>query len=173
MASILEFWERHGSDRVAGLAGLDADVKTGELIGTAFAGDVQETTLTGFYAAGGRGDKKLVYRTALMKQLPPYPVFPGEKYVGLGYKYMLADRVAPLLTMNKVLCLVEYREDGSSRNMFRQYVLKPAGIRLSAEGGNEIPALPASAVHGRRFITSPPPCWPAIRVFCGNHRGRC
>jgi glycosyl transferase family 2 protein len=135
VASILEFWERHGSDRVAGLAGLDADVKTGELIGTAFAGDVQETTLTGFYAAGGRGDKKLVYRTALMKQLPPYPVFPGEKYVGLGYKYMLADRVAPLLTMNKVLCLVEYREDGSSRNMFRQYVLNPRGFAFLRKEG--------------------------------------
>ena len=135
VASILEFWERYGSDRVAGLAGLDADVKTGELIGTAFAGDVQETTLTGFYAAGGRGDKKLVYRTALMKQLPPYPVFPGEKYVGLGYKYMLADRVAPLLTMNKVLCLVEYREDGSSRNMFRQYVLNPRGFAFLRKVG--------------------------------------
>lgn len=70
-------------------------------------------TLTGFYAAGGRGDKKLVYRTALMKRLPPYPVFPGEKYVGLGYKYMLADEEAPLLAINRVLCLVEYREDGS------------------------------------------------------------
>lgn len=128
VASILDFWARHGNERVAGLAGLDADAETGELIGTPFEDDGAETTLTGFYAKGGRGDKKLVYRTALMKQLPSYPVFPGEKYVGLGYKYMLADRVAPLLAMNKVLCLVEYREDGSSRNMFRQYVLNPRGF---------------------------------------------
>lgn len=135
VASILEFWKRHGNDRVTGLAGLDADVETGELIGTAFEADARETTLTGFYAAGGRGDKKLVYRTALMKQLPPYPVFPGEKYVGLGYKYMLADRIAPLLTMNKVLCLVEYREDGSSRNMFRQYVLNPRGFAFLRKEG--------------------------------------
>lgn len=70
-----------------------------------------------------------------MKQLPPYPVFPGEKYVGLGYKYMLADRIAPLLTMNKVLCLVEYREDGSSRNMFRQYVLNPRGFAFLRKEG--------------------------------------
>lgn len=135
VACILEFWKLHGNDRVAGLAGLDADMETGELIGTAFEGDARETTLTGFYAAGGRGDKKLVYRTALMKRLPPYPVFPGEKYVGLGYKYMLADRIAPLLTMNKVLCLVEYREDGSSRNMFRQYVLNPRGFAFLRKEG--------------------------------------
>lgn len=147
VASILEFWKRHGSDRVAGMAGLDADAATGELIGTPFEEDAGETTLNGFYAAGGRGDKKLVYRTALMKQLPPYPVFPGEKYVGLGYKYMLADRIAPLLTMNKVLCLVEYREDGSSRNMFRQYVLNPRGFAfLRKEGMRYQPA------RRRRFM---------------------
>lgn len=147
VASILEFWARHGSDRVAGMAGLDADAATGELIGTPFEEDAGETTLNGFYAAGGRGDKKLVYRTALMKQLPPYPVFPGEKYVGLGYKYMLADRIAPLLTMNKVLCLVEYREDGSSRNMFRQYVLNPRGFAfLRKEGMRYQPA------RRRRFM---------------------
>lgn len=147
VASILEFWARHGSDRVAGMAGLDADAATGELIGTPFEEDAGETTLNGFYAARGRGDKKLVYRTALMKQLPPYPVFPGEKYVGLGYKYMLADRLAPLLTMNKVLCLVEYREDGSSRNMFRQYVLNPRGFAfLRKEGMRYQPA------RRRRFM---------------------
>lgn len=147
VASILEFWSRHGSGRVAGLVGLDADVKTGKLIGTAFQEDACETTLTGFYAEGGRGDKKLVYRTALMKQLPLYPVFPGEKYVGLGYKYMLADRMAPLLTMNKVLCLVEYREDGSSRNMFRQYLLNPRGFAfLRKEGMKYQPS------RGRRFM---------------------
>lgn len=58
VASILEFWERHGNDRVAGLVGLDADVETGELIGTAFEADARETTLTGFYAAGGRGGQE-------------------------------------------------------------------------------------------------------------------
>lgn len=102
-----------------------------------------------------------------MKQLPPYPVFPGEKYVGLGYKYMLADRVAPLLTMNKVLCLVEYREDGSSRNMVPPIRAQPAGIRLSAEGGNEIPALPASAVHGGGSLRLRLPAGPQSGFFAG------
>lgn len=128
VATILDCWRTHGSERLAGLVGLDADAETGELIGTPFATDGGETTLTGFYARGGRGDKKLVYRTELMRSLPPYPVFPGEKYVGLGYKYMLADQIAPLLTINKVLCLVEYRADGSSLNMTRQYVKNPRGF---------------------------------------------
>ncbi|WP_418384783.1 glycosyltransferase family 2 protein [Akkermansia sp.] len=155
VASILQFWARHGSDRVAGMAGLDADAATGELIGTPFKEDAGETTLNGFYAAGGRGDKKLVYRTALMKQLPPYPVFPGEKYVGLGYKYMLADRLAPLLTMNKVLCLVEYREDGSSRNMFRQYVLNPMGFAfLRKEGMRYQPARRRRFMEAMHYVSA-------------------
>lgn len=82
-----------------------------------------------------------------MKRLPPYPVFPGEKYVGLGYKYMLADEEAPLLAINRVLCLVEYREDGSSKNMFRQYVRNPRGFAFLRKEGDEAPAFRA-----RRFM---------------------
>lgn len=147
VASILDFWRAHGHAGVAGLVGLDADRETGALIGTPFERDGGETTLTGFYARGGRGDKKLVYRTALMQSLPPYPVFPGEKYVGLGYKYMLADQVAPLLTLNKVLCLVEYRQDGSSRNMMRQYIRNPRGFAFLRK---EAMRLQPSAL--RRFV---------------------
>ena len=47
---------------------------TGKVIGTGFPEDMKETTLAGFYDAGGSGDKKLVYRTDIMKELPPYPV---------------------------------------------------------------------------------------------------
>ncbi len=135
VASILEFWERRRHENAAGIIGLDADAATGEIIGTSFEGDGLATTLTGYYARGGRGDKKLVYRTDLMRSLPPYPVFPGEKYVGLSYKCMLADLRAPLLTLNRVLCLVEYRQDGSSLNMFRQYVRNPRGFAFLRKAG--------------------------------------
>lgn len=86
------------------------------------------TTLEGFYASGGRGDKKLVYRTDVMRQMPPYPVFPGEKYISLGYKYQLCDQLYRLLTINRVLCDVEYQPDGSSHSMFRQYLRNPRGF---------------------------------------------
>ena len=33
----------------------------------------QETTLSGYYAQGGAGDKKLIYKTDVIKQYPPYP----------------------------------------------------------------------------------------------------
>lgn len=124
---ILDFWCTKGNSQYAGIVGLDADM-TGHIIGTEFPEGVQETTLNGFYASGGKGDKKLVYRTDVMKALPPYPIFEGEKYVSLGYKYLLCDQKYLLLCTNQVLCNVDYQPDGSSATMFRQYLRNPKGF---------------------------------------------
>lgn len=87
-----------------------------------------ETTLSGYYAAGGTGDKKLVYRTGIINAYPEYPVFEGEKYVSLAYKYLLIDQDYKLAVLNEVLCNVEYQPDGSSNNMLRQYLKNPQGF---------------------------------------------
>lgn len=125
---IRDLWSKVDHAKYAGIIGLDADLATGKVIGTSFPEDMTETTLYGFYDAGGSGDKKLVYRTDIMQSLPPYPVFPGEKYVSLGWKYQLCDQQYKLITTNEVLCNVEYQPDGSSRNMFRQYLKNPQGF---------------------------------------------
>lgn len=122
---IIDKWLKDGSDKYAGIIGLNAKYN-GDIIGTGFS--VQRTTLTGFYMRGGRGDKKLVYRTSVIKSIPEYPVFKGEKYVGLAYKYELIDLKYELLTMNKILCYVDYQTDGSSMNMYRQYFRNPRGF---------------------------------------------
>ena len=94
----------------------------GKVIGKGFSDNMKETTLTGYYANGGYGDKKLVYRTDVIKKYPSYPVFPGEKYVALAYKYRLIDQDYKLAILNEVLCNVEYQDDGSSATMWKQYV---------------------------------------------------
>ena len=114
--TIVNFWKAHGSDKYAGIIGLDC-TKNGNIIGTSFPEGMTKTTLNGFYAKGGKGDKKLVYRTDVIKQYPEYPIFEGEKYVSLGYKYLLIDQDYTLLTLNKPLVVVEYQQDGSSMNM--------------------------------------------------------
>lgn len=124
---IVSLWKEKGSTKYAGIIGLDQDVQ-GNIIGTVFADDLKETTLTGFYALGGKGDKKLVYRTDVINSYPDYPIFPGEKYVGLIYKYMLIDQDYPLLTLNKSLVIVDYQPDGSSFGMYRQYWNNPKGF---------------------------------------------
>lgn len=128
VSHILDVWDKKKADNYAGIIGLDADMDTGDVIGSKFPEDMKETTLQGFYDAGGRGDKKLVYRTDIMKSLPPYPVFEGEKYVSLGFKYQLCDQKYLLITTNHILCNVEYQVDGSSMNMLRQYLQNPRGF---------------------------------------------
>lgn len=125
---ILKKWEEIKNQGYAGIVGLDADMNTGHIIGTDFATKITDTTLTGFYARGGLGDKKLIYRTDIINQFPPYPVFEGEKYVALAYKYRLIDQKYKLAILNEVLCNVEYQQDGSSMNMYRQYVKNPKGF---------------------------------------------
>lgn len=125
--NIVYFWKQNGSDKYAGIIGLD-QVESGEIIGTEFPDTMVETTLQDFYLKGGKGDKKLVYRTDVITKYPPYPLFEGERYVGLAYKYMLIDQDYTLLTLNKPLVTVEYQADGSSYNMFKQYWRNPKGF---------------------------------------------
>lgn len=124
---ILAKWEQVKDRGYAGIIGLDADFG-GSVIGKGFPDGMTETTLSGYYAAGGTGDKKLVYRTDIIKRYPPYPVFEGEKYVALAYKYRLIDQEYKLAVLNEVLCNVEYQADGSSNTMWRQYLKNPRGF---------------------------------------------
>ncbi|ULL13906.1 glycosyltransferase family 2 protein [Paenibacillus sp. H1-7] len=125
---IVTFWKRHGSSSYAGIVALDAS-PDGQIIGTKLPEHLASSTLSDLYAKHQvKGDKKLVYRSELTRNCPPYPIFPGEKYCPLSYKYVLIDQECPLLLMNEVLCLVEYLPDGSSMNMIKQYKRNPRGF---------------------------------------------
>ncbi|MGN0171092.1 MAG: glycosyltransferase family 2 protein [Lachnospiraceae bacterium] len=174
---ILDLWKKIDHKKYAGIIGLDADMNTGKVIGTDFPANMKETTLAGFYDAGGRGDKKLVYRTDLMKALPPYPVFEGEKYVSLGWKYQLCDQKYRLVTTNTVLCNVEYQADGSSMNMLRQYLRNPNGFAFIRKENmkyitdfkrNVIDAIhycsSSQLAHNRNYIKESPK--PLLTLLC-------
>lgn len=129
---ILENWEKiKGKDNFAGLVGLDANTK-GDIIGTKIPDHLTETRLYDLYHKHGvLGDKKLVFRTEVVKKYPPYPIFEGERFVPLGYLYQLIDQDYKLLPVNEVFCIVEYLTDGSSMNMLKQYRRHPNGFAFS------------------------------------------
>lgn len=127
---ITSFWLGHTeTDRkkYAGIIGLDVDAKNMAVIGSIFPKNLRTTTLGGYYHNGGKGDKKLVYRTDVIKRTPHYPIFEGEHYVGLNYKYILIDKDFELLVLNEPLVIVDYQNDGSSASMYRQYWNNPKG----------------------------------------------
>ena len=125
--TIYRIWGKISDCNYAGIIGLDADFD-GKILGTGFSEEGSSTTLSGFYQKGGKGDKKLVYRTDLMKKYPPYPVFGNEKLVPLSYKYLLCDQDYQLYATNSILCNVEYQPEGSTNNMWKQRVRNSKGF---------------------------------------------
>ncbi|WP_368657375.1 glycosyltransferase family 2 protein [Metabacillus halosaccharovorans] len=125
---IVDFWKIHGNENYAGIIGLDA-TQEGEIIGTLLPEKIKAEKLSNLHGKFKvKGDKKLVYRSELTRNTPSYPIFPGEKYCPLSYKYILIDQRQPLLIMNEILCYVEYLSDGSSMNIINQYKKNPNGF---------------------------------------------
>ncbi|WP_290800203.1 glycosyltransferase family 2 protein [Flavobacterium sp.] len=128
---IILFWEKYGSNKYAGIVGLDA-TKDGKVLGKEMPKNRKSATLEDlYYKYKINGDKKLVYRTEIVKKYPKYPIFEGESFVPLGSLYLQIDKDYELLCLNEVLCIVEYLEDGSSLNIFKQYVRHPKGFRYA------------------------------------------
>jgi hypothetical protein len=115
----------------AGIVGLDAN-KKGEIIGTKIPPQLESCKLFELYQKYSvKGDKKLVFRTEIIKKIPPYPLFEGERFVPLDYKYLLIDQEYTLKPVNEIFCIVEYQSDGSTQNIFKQYKLNPRGFAFS------------------------------------------
>lgn len=127
---IYDAWQKVKNKGHAGLLGLDAEFN-GQVIGKEFPEGLTETTLGDYYRGGGRGDKKLILRTDVVRQYPPYPTFPNERFVPLGSLYTMIDKDYKLSVLDEVVCLVEYMPDGSTHNMLRQYFRNPNGFRYS------------------------------------------
>lgn len=141
---ILNKWNSIDQNKFAGIIGLDSLI-SGGILGTKFT--TEETTLEDFYLNGGTGDKKLVYRTEIINRYPEYPIFEGEKYVGLGTKYLFVDKDFQMATLNEVLVVVDYQPTGSSNTMFYQYLKYPKGFIY-----NRITTMKYSKSTKRKFI---------------------
>lgn len=126
---IVSFWKNNGSDVYSGLVGLDQTIE-GKILGGKFPENLKSSTLEDLYQKHKLiGDKKIVYRTEVVKSFPPYPLFEGENFVPHGALFILIDKHYELLCLNEVLCCVEYMADGSTRNIFKQYLKHPKGFQ--------------------------------------------
>lgn len=128
---ILSLYRRDkNEDRYAGIIGLDA-TPDGHIIGNSFPQGLTECRYSELSPRYGvSGDKKIVYRTDVVKKITPYPEFEGERFTPLYFPVVI-DNDYKLLCYNEVLCIVEYQADGSSRNIFAQYFRHPKGFSHS------------------------------------------
>ena len=123
---ILRFWDANGSDKVAGIVGLDFDLD-GNCIGDPLPD--QETVnlidlLTGKYSIVN-GDRTNVIRTELYKKFAPMPIFPGEKNFNPHYMHLQISQEYDFLVMNENLRFVDYQPGGMSDSMWKQYRNSP------------------------------------------------
>lgn len=113
------FWEKNKEDGIAGIVGLNISVN-GSLLGNKLP-DTKKMKVYDFYnRLGGKGDKKMVYRPEVIRPFRS-PEFSGERLFPTCYKYFMVDLNYDMLTLNKPLCVVEYMEDGFTRNIIKQY----------------------------------------------------
>lgn len=123
---ILKFWHKYGSDKYAGIVGLDYDTN-GNLIGDPLPN--QKTVnlidlLTGKYKLNN-GDRKNVVRTSLYKSVAPMKSFDNEKNFNPHYMHLLISKDYEFLVLNENLCFVDYQIDGMTNSMFKQYYNSP------------------------------------------------
>ena len=109
--------------KVAGIVGLDI-YENNSVVGDKFPHDLKYSTNSTFLR-NIRGDKKFVLKTEVLKKFPNYPSISGEKFPAPGYLYLLIDQFYNFKLINKPLCIVEYFEDGLSKNKIFQYKNSP------------------------------------------------
>lgn len=109
---------------IGGMIGLDV-YEDGSLVGTGFPDSISEIRFCDFNINGIKGDKKFVYKTSVLKEYPPYPSINNEKFPAPGYLYRLIDQKYSLFIIDEPLCVVEYLEDGLSKNKYKQFFDAP------------------------------------------------
>ncbi len=127
---IINLWYEKGSQEYAGIIGLDA-FKDGTIINK-IPDYIKIASLSELeYKNNIRGDKKIILRTEVVNEFPPYPIFDSERLVPLGTLYLMIDQKYKFLCTNEVFCIIEYLNEGSSKTIFQQYKKSPMGFMYS------------------------------------------
>lgn len=123
---ILKKWNEQGNDSYAGIVGLDYTI-SGKCIGDKLPNQKQVNLIDlmlGKYPLKN-GDRTVVVRTELYKQVAPMKVFEGEKNFNPHYMHLEISKKYDFLVLNENLKFVEYQPGGMSDSMLKQYKNSP------------------------------------------------
>lgn len=130
---IVNTWRIKGSEKYAGILGLDFYAGTDTPIAGYFPDGLNECYFLYLYIKNiHRGDSKQVMRTELMRKVAPQEGFPGEKDFNPIYMLLQVCDKYPLLVLNENLCFVDYQpNDSMSANIYKQYMRSPRSFAKS------------------------------------------
>lgn len=119
--SIANWWKDHGCSDYAGIVALNR-TQNKEVLGQKLP-NLESAHIIDLYCRYGcHSDLKMIYRTELLKQEGPIPVFGTEKHMNPYYLFLKIDKLLPMGILNTPVCVVNYQNDGMSSDIFRQYV---------------------------------------------------
>ena len=123
---ILKFWDKYGSDKYAGIVGLDFDL-SGNVIGDKLPEQKSINLIDLFIGKYDiyNGDRTNVVRTELYKKYAPMKSFPGEKNFNPHYMHLQICQEYDFLVLNENLRYVEYQVEGMSDSILNQQTLYP------------------------------------------------
>lgn len=116
-------WDSIRNSNCVGFITLCKDMN-GNLIGRRYPENMK-TVLYRDHRKAAPGDKQYVFRTEILKQVFPMPVFKGEKYFDPKYKFFSMDKFGPLAVTNEIFDIVDYQPGGLTHTMMRQYYNSP------------------------------------------------
>lgn len=129
---IHKYWRERGSVNLAGIVGLDFIDES-----TPIGGLLPSVDHCHIYDLAFRyhheGDKKIVIRVDLFKQVAPQPTYNEEKNFNPMLMISKIDLKYEWLLLNENLCFVDYQPDGMASGIFRQYLNSPnsfAALRI-------------------------------------------
>jgi len=119
---VYQFWSQNGNGSVAGIVALDMN-ESGEIIGDKFP---EQKTINLIDLQIGKyriknGDRKLVVRSELYKNVAPQKTCYGEKNFNPHYMHLQISKEYDFLVMNEPLCIIEYQQNGMSNSIYKQY----------------------------------------------------
>lgn len=126
--TILKTWnDRNKSKATIGIVALRG-YRDGSVMGNEMPKNLEESTLSNLYNIyGKKGETALIFQTKYLKK-SLFPVFDGEKFLSEEVIYNELDTIGPLILLNKIIYLMEYLEDGLTRNYIKQWKLSPKGV---------------------------------------------
>ena len=126
---ILRFWNENKSENIAGIIALNISEEN-EIIGSEFPDNIKSEKLYYLYNKYGmKGDKKLIYRTDIIKKFK-YPVNLNERYIPSTYIYYQIDKNYNLAILREAVCVVCYQENGMSKSERKRLVQCPKNSAL-------------------------------------------
>ncbi len=113
------FWQKYGSERVAGILSLD-QFANGEILGGKFPNletgeeidlidiDIRKKIVR------PKADRMLIIRTEIYKMAKPAKRYPGERTINATYLHLQIAKEWKFVLLNEPICVVEYQSDGRS-----------------------------------------------------------